>query len=406
MLNKNRAMLLLITVFNDAAINLIIFFATRYMAEHGAGLIRLGITGGIFSISFAVSSIVFGQLSDKNGRKKSALAGIGLIFLGMIGCLLIEPTRSLFLIFYIFMGISMGLLIPALIGWLGDDADTQSRISQKIVSGRLLLFSLSWNAGVIIGMMSGGRLYQQRMNGPVIASLILISINLVLIIFCKEEQKKKEPLTKPEDRNLEPRDTLLNNSNNVPKDFHIHKRLASLAAMGSACCMSTIFYLFPQIAVEIGLPAGEHGTILALIRGTVIATYLIMHFFSFWRYNPTVMIAIEAAGVIGLLLVFSSSSLSLIIPGLLLIGFLNGYGYFAGLYYGNQDSHSTRKGQDSGLHQGFLGFGVAGGSVLGGLVGKLFGSSYPFLLSAVILLLIMGIQTFTVLKQKGSLRRT
>ncbi len=394
-LKKNGFFLLIITILNDAAINLIVFFLTRYMAEHGAGLIRLGIAGGIFSISFAVSSIVFGGVSDKSGRKKTIIYGIALIFFGTIGCLIVEPTRSLFFVFFVFIGISPGLVYPALIAWLGQDTD---RFSNRAVSGRLLLFCLSWNAGVVIGMITGGRLYLLRYDGPIIASLIFLGINCILILLCKEETGKGG-----QERYIAPPPDFSGQSGKAqkaPGDSDLYKRLGRLTALGFAVSMSTILYLFPQVAVEIELPADKHGIIIALMRVSVIGTYLIMHFYSFWKYNPAVLFITEGAGVIGLLLVFFTRNLFLISTGLFLIGILSGYGYFAGLYYGNNDPNSSCMGRDSGLHQGFLGIGVAAGSVMGGLIGKQFGSGYPFLLSAIILSLIIIIQGLTFILRK------
>ena len=64
----NSRLLYLVAVCTDFVAALLIFSVTRDLAARGAGLLKMGMAGGGFSFAYAVSSFVFGRLSDRVGR--------------------------------------------------------------------------------------------------------------------------------------------------------------------------------------------------------------------------------------------------------------------------------------------------------------------------------------------------
>jgi cyanate permease len=128
----------------------------------------------------------------------------------------------------------------------------------------------------------------------------------------------------------------------------IFAKISWTANLSGAFAVGLVLHLFPDLAVKLGVPSDSHGTMLAIMRIVVIATYLTMHSLTFWHHRFAVNMVSQFAGLCGLLfLAFAVSQIWLIV-GLCLLGFLIGFNYFASLYYSTSSSHEKKKGLAGG----------------------------------------------------------
>ena len=165
-----------------------------------------------------------------------------------------------------------------------------------------------------------------------------------------------------------------------------------------------IFHLLPDLAVSIGIPADDHGGLLAYWRGVVIVTYLLMHYSAFWHYRLTASVFSQCLGVIGLVCIAQAPSVLLLFIGLTFHGQLVGFNYFAGLFYSTAGSSQESRSLAAGLHEASLAAGMAAGTVLGGTLGTLVNERAPWFLAAGVLSGLIALQLTAWKRWHGSLR--
>ncbi|MFP6768754.1 MAG: MFS transporter, partial [Planctomycetaceae bacterium] len=103
-------------------------------------------------------------------------------------------------------------------------------------------------------------------------------------------------------------------------------------------------------------------------------------------------VIVQLLGLLGMVLVFVSSTAVALATGVVLLSLLLGYNYFASLFYNREANDDRQKGRAFGLNEAFLGFGAAGGALLGGWVASDWGERAPFQISAVLIAVSLVVQ--------------
>ena len=388
MRTRNRV-LYAISFVTDYALSLLVFGVSRGLAESGADLLAMGIVGFGLSLVSAVGSVVFGRLSDRLGRERLLFCGVALMMISATGCLF---ARRAAIPFYWLTGVGTGMIWPSIIAWLSERGNGPN--TARTVSGALVRFCLSWNLGLICGQLSGGWLFALDPSYLFALVMLLAACDLVLVRAagrCDRAAVPVEPSAEAE----------------PPPDARsaTFARLSWVANLGGAFAVSMVFHLFPDLAVSLGVPAHRHGVMLASMRVVVIVMYVLMHRSNFWRHRFTTALAAQVIAIAGLIALTQARTELGLAAGLLALGVLIGYVYFASLFYSTAGARDDRRGLAGGIHEGTLGLGLAAGSLTGGMAGQVAGTRAPYWLSAAVIALLLLVQLAMVLRHM-TVRRT
>ena len=387
-----RRLLYAVTFLTDCTFGLLIFSITRDLAERGAGLATLGIVGAVSSLGWAASSVVFGRLSDRIGRRGLMRCGIILLVVGCAGCALLHAHATARVGFYWFASLAGGMVYPPLIAWLCREQG-QATIRRQ-ASAPLIRFCLSWNLGLVSGLFFGGIAFGFDSRLPLVLGVVVSLVNLLVINRTDGSTAAVpvgEPAGDPEPTADRARAVLFT-------------RISWLSNLAGAFALGLVLHLFSDLAVSLGIPSQNHGSMLALMRIVIIATYLLMHRAGFWHYRFASNVAVHAAGLCGLFLLTCANTQAGLMLGLCGLAVLQGFNYFASLYYSTTGSQDRKKGLAGGIHEAMLGLGIAMGALIGGLAGAALGPRAPYRFSMLIVVSIFLVQTWMVARSSRNTR--
>jgi len=373
-----RFWLYTICVLTDFSAFVVTFTVTRQLAEQGASTLQLGLLGAGFSLAAAVASIAAGIASIRFGAQSPFLAGTATLVVAILGCRQFAAHPSWFTASYISLGLGLGGIYPPLIGWLNQGEATPTSQSSGI-SGRLILFCIAWNLGMMAGQLTGGVLFARGASFALWVSLLLSLLNLALAFHAarQAEQLPSAPTTA-----LPP---VVDQTRAIA-----FQRLSWLANLGGMFGGSLVLHLISDLAVSIGIPAERQGEVMALWRVVIIATYLLMYRIHRWQFRLAPALVSQVLGAAGLVVISQANSSPVLLAGLALLGQLVGYNYFAGLFYSASGSPRQNRAWTAALHEATLAAGMSVGTTVGGALGNLAGHRVPYLLGAAVVLLVVG----------------
>jgi len=382
-------MLYLIAWLTDCALILFVFSVTRVLAEQQASPWTLGTLGAAFFLASALSSTLAGRLSDRVGRKVVAISGaIGLVA-SLLVLLLVEGGAWRFYVAYACAGISVGHVYPPVIALLSQCAGPRE------ASRRFLRFGLAFNLGILFGQVGGGWLYDHLSPTAPLLTATGLAVATVLCLCGVSDRVgvaregasgETEPEVGPQERASARR----------------FIRLAWLANCAGMFSMSTLWFLFPSLAVSLGIPAEEHGMVLGVGRATVMCVYLLMHAVPIWHHRFRFSVAAQLLGLAGMLMVCVGDRSAAMAMGVVLLSVLLGYNYFASLYYNRSGHVEGGKGAAFGLNEAFLSMGAGGGSLLGGWAASEMGQRAPFQIAAAVIVVGLCVQVAWFLAGRDS----
>lgn len=376
-----KLLLYLICALTDFAAFVVVFAVSRGLAERQTEPWFLGVVGAGLSFSAAVGSILGGWLAHRFDGRLVFVSGVAALSMCTAACGLACPTSRWFLLGYWLLGAALGCLYPPLIGWLnqGEDAHT----NRRGVSRTLILFCVAWNVGMMCGQLTAGSLFSwgpRWIYGVAFAATVM---NLVLAWIAARQVVPYTAVageTLPTEREAVERAAAF-------------KRLSWIANLGGMFGGSLVIHLLPDLAVTIGIAPDAHGRLLACWRAVIIGTYLLMHYSSFWHYRFGTSAASQLLAAAGLVIIGQAETTPALLAGLVLLGQLVGYNYFSGLFYSTAGSSRERRALAAGIHEATLATGMAIGTIMGGTLGSLVNHRVPYLLAALVMLLLVAAQT-------------
>ena len=276
----------------------------------------LGVLGAAFFLASAISNACSGRLADRVGRRRVALCGLAL-FLASLGSLSIIPVGStLYYGTYVLVGVSVGLIYPAVMAWIGLGKSGQ-------VAGRAYLwFCLAFNLGIVSAQLSGGWLFETiGPRAPMQVAMVLTLTGLGCMWILRDPGLQHDSQRPDEDESHDA---------SLARAF---TRLTWIANFGGMFSMSILWFLLPVLVVELKVSAAAHGILLAVGRVVVIATYCAMYFLPHWQFRFRVAVAVQLIGIAGLVAIsLAGNSLTLSL-GIAALSALMGYNYYASLFY-------------------------------------------------------------------------
>lgn len=377
-----RRLLFLNCVLTDFAGFIVIFAVSRSLAERDSPQWYLGFIGAGLSLSAGFGSIAGGWLAHRFDARAWFLSGAVLVVLSTLACGLTPTTSPWFVPVYWLLGIGLGCFYPPLVGWLNQGDNLHRR--HRGVSRTLVLFCISWNAGLMCGQLTAGSLFSL---GPVWtfgAALAIAVLNLAVALAATARvpaaMEDAAPNPAPGD---DPGRAQLASS---------FKRLSWIANLGGNFGGSMVMYLLPGLAVAIDVTPENHGRLLGGWRAVAIVTYLVLHASSFWHYRIAVALTSQLLAAVGLMCIAAADSGLTLLLGLALLGQLQGFNYFSGLFYSTLGSSDENRSFAAGIHEATLAVGMSVGTLIGGAMGTAFNLRIPYVLAAFVLLGLSGVQ--------------
>ena len=372
-------MLYLIAWLTDCALILFIFSATRILAEQHADPWTIGTLGAVFFLASAISNTIAGGLSDRIGRRIVSIAGgVGLVASLSVPLIFTDGAWRLY-VAYICVGVSVGHIYPSVIAWLSQGG---GRVE---ASRRFLRFGLAFNLGILGGQIGGGWLYDHVSSTAPLLTAIGLAIGTVICLCLVRERK---PVDGPVTGGAE----TVGVSREERTSARRFIRLAWLANFSGMFSMSTLWFLFPALAVSLGIPAEQHGVVLGVGRAAVIGIYALMHVVPAWHHRFRYSVLAQLLGLSGMILVCVGRQPAALACGVVMLSVLLAYNYFASLFYNRTGHDDRRKGAAFGLNEAFLSLGASGGSLLGGWASTGLGERAPFQLAAILIAASLAVQ--------------
>src|SRR5262245_58292284 len=175
--SRLRVLLYLVCGLTDFASFVVVFAASRTMADAHAEPWYLGVAGAGLAFTAGIGSLAGGWVASRVSARLVFASGAVTIALSVGMCLAGDPLSPWFLPGYWLLGIGLGLLYPPLIGWLNQGDDPH--LNRRTVTRRLILFCVAWNGGMMCGQLSGGSLYLRGLAWTLGTALVVSLINVI-----------------------------------------------------------------------------------------------------------------------------------------------------------------------------------------------------------------------------------
>jgi len=397
--SRFKLLLYSICVLTDFSAFVVIFAVSRGLAEGNAEPWYLGAVGAGLSLTAGVGSILGGWLAHRFDGRVVFVAGAAFIGASIAACAVGDPSNVWFLPGYWLLGLGLGCLYPPLVGWLNQGVDPHA--NRLGVSRTLILYCVAWNVGMMGGQLTAGSLFSFGANWTFGTAFCLSLLNLLLSVVVV---RRVVPLAAATVCEMSNHMTLQDHQ--TEKVAFVFKKLSWIANLGGMFGGSMVIHLLPDLAVDIGVSANDHGMLLASWRAVIIATYGIMHSLTFWQYRIDISLASQGLAAVGLIVIAQSGTTFTLLIGLALLGQLVGYNYFSGLFYSTVGSVPEGRALAAGIHEATLATGMAAGTLVGGALGSLLNHRMPYLLAAVVLLAMMLVQVIAWRRWKKSIDAT
>ncbi|MDP6449699.1 MAG: MFS transporter [Lentisphaeria bacterium] len=379
-----KRQLYVVTFLVDATCGAFVFAVGRLLAEESASLLNLGVVGAGAAAGWAIVALPAGQLSDRCGRRFTAVLGASLLLICTVGSLAFQNYREIFLAFYFFCGIGAGASYAGLIPWFGD---LDSGASRKDKTRTLMMFCFAWNLGLLGGKTAAGLLFVVNAFAPIVFAVLLSVAALILLLRLPSDASAPE--SAPE--------LALPAMATDQRLSVAFGRMCWVANIAGTCCVGIVMYLLSDLAVALDVSAPGQGLILGVMRVAVMVTYLVMHRSAFWHHRLKVIIGARLLGLAGLAVVcVATGSLGLLI-GLSSLGCMLGFNYFSSLYYATSGSSDCRRGRACAVVEFTLSLGIVMGTLLGGFAGAALGVRAPYQMAFVVVVVMFILELLVFL---------
>jgi len=263
---------------------------------------------------------------------------------------------------------------PGLIAWLGE-GKSGIAAGRKRATRTLLFFCFAWNLGMICGQFLGGQLFAIDPIVPLAFAACCALAMLVIVQRLGGEIAGDKQTAEVSLRN--------NRDEQLSASF---ARIHWVGNIGCLYCAGVILYLFPDLAVSLSIPSEHHGAMLATMRITIMACYVLLHWSSFWHHRFAVTLGFRILAILGLAVMSLSVNAPMLVLGMSALACMLGFNYFAGVYYSTTGTTDGARGRACGIMEATLATGMASGAIIGGSLGEIIGPRGPYIIGIFVLI--------------------
>jgi len=332
----------------------------------GASPTVLGILACLGGGTYALSCLGSGTIADRFGPRRATILAVVLImvvWLAMVGAGSIELLLGL----VVASGAAMALFWPSVMVWVADLSSGQARGLGRVLG----VFNISWSAGLLVGSVVAGVLWDWVGQGSFYFS---VAAGMVILVFLqltpggasrRGEHPPEEPIM------------LLHTA--LGRRLRIAGRVGVFASFFSAAMIRA---LFPKVGDTLSYSSALVGWGAGIPYLSAIAIFALARITSRWQYRSWKLWIAVPAGIAGMVLATFAHTPGQFLVGFFLIGICGGISYLASQFYGlHQPEH--RRGASMRHHEATVGAGAVAGPLLGGLVADYTGQlSAAFALAA------------------------
>jgi MFS family permease len=360
-----------VTYLMEICYGFFVLLASIKAAEAISSPFFLGLTGTAHILTRVLFNVSFGRLSDKVGRKNLMLLGCVLYFISFL-ILNINTVWAIFLA-YILSGLACAIFWPLIEAWIGHGNSNHELI---IFLG---LFGLGVSGGIATGNLIGG-FFRNSAELTVSFACLLLAISSWLIYHTPDQQHGE----------IDTDDVLSTECSQNLKPTKSYIYVGWLSNFATWTAIGVLRFLFPKICLELGISKDFIGMINAVFYGCWFVFFLIMMKFRAWRYNLYQLVLLQVLGMLALTMMALRPTLEFFFIGFGLFGLSAGMTYFSSMFYGQNGA--TDRGNKSGFHEMILSGGQLVGPFLGGVAAEFFSLGAPFLMSALVILIVILIE--------------
>jgi MFS family permease len=282
--------------------------------------------------------------------------------------------------------VGMSIVWPGLHGWLGADPDPHRR------ARAMSHFNMSWSAGLAIGPLVGGFLYDALWWSPFLVAFLLGILCFLLLWSLPQEEDYY---------------TTLADETEPAWDEHARKSerylVASWMANGTGWALVGITRLVFTKRVDILVSEGDlrlfaeatphafltdnaasiYSVIAFLLAATSAAVFGWMGLTHGWHHRFRYIAGLQAASALAFWLLGNTNSLAVMSLAFMIIGALSGAAFFSSSYYSTANFDKRR--QRASLNEFSVGIGSFIGPLAVGYLAEKYGLSTPFLYIPIII---------------------
>ena len=390
----------------DAAFLVILTAMPFYIYTHFDGSVAVPANiGAAQSLLYAVVCFAVSQWMHRSAHSLKWAASGAFYFCAASAAAVLFPTLWGFAIFCTFAIMGMSIVWPSLHGWLGADPDPHRRAQA------MSRFNMSWSAGLAIGPLIGGFLYDAAPLAPFVTAFFMGIACFALLWNLPQEEdyypaiaEEKEPAWDEHAR--------------LSERF----LLASWIANGVAWALVGVTRLVFTKRVDNLVNAGElrlfweaeaptyltenaasiYSVIAFLLAAMGGVIFGVMGRTHRWHHRFRFIAALQIAAAAAFWLLGHTASLAVMAGAFMVIGGLSGAAFFSGSYY-SMGNYARRR-QRSAINEVAVGAGSFVGPIAVGFLAERQGVSTPFLYipAAVAVVLVLQYYLIHVRKPAGA----
>lgn len=355
------------------------YFIPVFAQSLGASFLDLGIIGGAYSITYAVSPMIAGYLADKVNRAWLFSLGIMTVVLATITLMLSHTVQDIMIV-RAFAGFAFAFFWPISEALVIDLAPLEKRVKE------MGLYSVSWGSGFLIGPMLGGLVIQTHGFIWLFASsALLISFSLLFTVVW----------IVPTQRNRTTRTT---------SDFS--STLPIMAGLLPAYMMTLcygivsgiIMTIFPGYANSVGVDPVLIGLLFtAFTSARILAFSVSERLLSLGESR--ILHAASGVLVMGGLSIAVFANFRSFLPTMIVVGGCFGAIFPLAISFISRHFPNEKLGAAAGSYEAVFGIGSAVGPILAGVVAQLANIHWAFTLVSVFAALMF---VFVTLWERGS----
>ncbi|GEM_PF-4402409 len=338
----------------------------------------LGLAGSVFSIFYAPLCILQSLLSN-HINKRIAILSVSITYPFIIlGFLFFNNIPAIIMLCGL-MGIVLSMFWPTYQSHITIGLDPAQ--ATRSLQG----FNIGWGSAGITGcFISGVIISSLNIKMLFILNLILSFIGIYLVAR-HIHNKLAAPIIEDTTQNKQIK-------NNIPqsKFFLI---LAWIGVFSVFFSMGVIVWLFPKFATDVGVSPLIIGSLRAVLGIFQVVVFFILRLNHRWQYSFSHLFSYELMLISGLAILVFSHNIMWWLLAFSLIGVTVGFLYSSSLFYSSQ-ARSVKR-EKTGFHEAIIVGGSLFGTLLGGIIAKVFSASGAYSMCIIFMIICIIIQ-FTI----------
>jgi MFS family permease len=364
------------------------FFVAR---ELGGAEGMIGVIAGVQSAFYAL--ICLGSAPFVHRAKHGLRLGVaGLIFYGIIfavSCL--TKSAMLFGLLSIVSMAGLSFIWPAMQSWLGHEQDL------KVRSRRLTCFNISWSAGLAVGPLLGGYLYELH-YGYAFAAVFLLSMLAAWVLYTIPHEEHvagevdEEAMEETQAHGL------------TSETFLYCAWAANLVSWALVGVTRSVFMKRVEdlVAVDLlvlplqwDLPSHDYAAVYGAwvafaVNAARAGMFILMGRSGWWHHKYRWLFLSQVAAAGAFYMLGQTHSLLIMVACGAVVGINNGVAMFSALLYGLADPKIKHR--RSAVNEAMVGIGSCAGSMSFGYLAGTYGASHPYTLTPLFILAAVVLQ--------------